>query len=525
MNLKGKRIALTGTLSDGSRDAFKARITDLGGTYVMSLDDEVDVLVVGDKPLASRVDKARKLGVTILDEAQFAKLLASGASPRDDDDVPLAVEPDADLPEAIGIGVDHTRLLDLRLPRRPAPGRLTPSLDRFGHYTLDEPTLKMLRFLTRAVTLRQPCLLEGETASSKTSAVLFLAALANREVVRINLNGQTDTSELVGRYVPNEELPRLSVDDLVAHIDLLEAESQQILQRVTIEARDLSPVETQQIVANERMTAPQWRFQEGLIPRAMRHGWWVILDEMNLAEPPVLERLNSVLEREPTLVLTEGDGTRFGPDGDVPVHPDFRVFATQNPAEYQGRSVLSPAFKDRWVATWQADPPGEREYRQMLDRVVHGRQPDIEALGMRWRGAAFSADPPPHAALAGVPGLSSFLSRLAALHAGLVRMATPSDGKAASLGASRRERYVFSRRALLAVLDGLAEIELVDPRTGASLAFHEAPVPVAIDAIERAYLDRIRGDEDRGRVTALLRSLGLARDGFLHQFQDQDPSP
>lgn len=488
MNLKGKRIALTGGMSELSRDDFKVKIADLGGQYVMSLDDEVDVLVVGDKPLASRVDKARRLGVTILNEVQFAKLLATGASPRDDDDVPLAVEPDADLPAAVAITATHARLLDLALPRRPAPGRLTPALHRFGHYTLDEPTLKMLRFLTRAVLLRQPCLLEGETASSKTSAVLFLAALANREVVRINLNGQTDTSELVGRYVPN--------------------------------ATDSQP-----IAATDHPTiAPQWRFQEGLIPQAMRNGWWIILDEMNLAEPPVLERLNSVLEREPTLVLTEGDGTRFGPDGDVPVHADFRVFATQNPAEYQGRSVLSPAFKDRWVATWQADPPGEREYRQMLDRVVHGRQPDIEALGMRWRGAPFNDDPPPHAILAVVPGLSPFLSRLAALHAGLVRMATPSEGKAASLGASRRERYVFSRRALLAVLDGLAEVHLVDPRTGEVLAFHDAPVPVAIDAIERAYLDRVRGDDDRGRVTALLRSLGLARDGFLHQFTDAEPS-
>jgi MoxR-like ATPase len=521
MSLTDKRIALTGTLVDVSRAAFKDKVAANGGIYVQNLDDAVDVLVVGQMPIASRVDKARRLGIQVVDQAGFDALAVAVAAPGDDADVPLAFEADGDLPPSVEVSPHLVRILDLGVPRR-APGPLTPSSELFAHYTYDGPTLRMLRFVARAVLLRQPCLLEGETASSKTSAILHLAALTGHEVVRINLNGQTDTSELVGRYVPNEDDVHLPVDELLEHLELLEEESQMILRRARADHRALSAVESQQIAANERIRPPPWRFQEGLVPQAMRKGWWVILDEVNLAEPPVLERLNSVLERDPTLVLTEGPGTRFGPGGDIAVHPDFRMFATMNPAEYQGRSVLSPAYKDRWVASWQAESPGEVEYRQMLDRVVFGRHPDVDVGGLRFAGG--KAAHAPYHALGAVAGVDGFLSKLAALHTGLVRMATPSDGKAAALGASRRERYVFSRRALLAVLDGLGALKLTNPRTGALLGFADAPEAIAADALERAYLDRIRGDDDRARVVQLLRSLGLHRDGWLHRFEEQPPS-
>jgi MoxR-like ATPase len=518
VSLAGKKVALTGNLPDVNRNDFRRMVGEAHAEYVANLDDAVDVLVVGDRPLASRVDKARRLGIQVVDRAGFDALLKQTASGADED-VPLAFQAVEDAPPSLEIRERLVRVLDLGVPRRHSPGALTPSVERFAHYTLDRPTLDMLRFVGRAVLLGQPCLLEGETATSKTSSILFLAALTNHEVVRINLNGQTDTSELVGRYVPNEDNVRLDIEALLGHLELLEDESRMILERAREQGRPLTSVEVHQIAANERIRPPQWRFQEGLVPQAMRKGWWVILDEVNLAEPPVLERLNSVLEREPTLVLTEGPGTRFGVGGDVPLHPDFRIFATMNPAEYQGRSVLSPAYKDRWVATWQADSPGELEYRQMLERVVYGRHPDVEIGGVRYRGErGLSA---PYARLGDVAGLPGFLSKLAALHAGLVRMATPTEGKAASLGASRRERYVFSRRALLAVLDGLARLTMMHPATGAPIGFADAPEVIAADAIERAYLDRIRGDDDRGRVVALLRSLGLNRDGWLHRFAEE----
>jgi midasin (ATPase involved in ribosome maturation) len=67
---------------------------------------------------------------------------------------------------------------------------------------MDRPFLETLRAVALGVLYGMPVALEGDTAASKTSAVLYLAHLLGQPVVRLNLNGHTDASELVGRYVP-----------------------------------------------------------------------------------------------------------------------------------------------------------------------------------------------------------------------------------------------------------------------------------------------------------------------------------
>ena len=114
------------------------------------------------------------------------------------------------------------------------------------------------------------------------------------------------------------------------------------------ESAEMNEVEKARLAKTLGLASKSWEFMEGYIPKALRKGVWVILDEMNLAEPQVLERLNSVLEDGHELVLTEGEGTIFAKGGDVEPHDDFRLFGTMNPAEYAGRSTLSPAYRDRW---------------------------------------------------------------------------------------------------------------------------------------------------------------------------------
>ncbi len=71
--LAGKTFVLTGALESMTRDEAKDRIENAGGKVSGSVSGKTDYVLVGDKP-GSKLDKARKLGVKIIDEEAFKKL-------------------------------------------------------------------------------------------------------------------------------------------------------------------------------------------------------------------------------------------------------------------------------------------------------------------------------------------------------------------------------------------------------------------------------------------------------------------
>ncbi|GAB6157969.1 NAD-dependent DNA ligase LigA [Desulfotomaculum varum] len=72
--LAGKTFVVTGTLAAFSRQAAQAAIEQLGGKVASSVSKKTDYLVVGENP-GSKYEKARQLGITILNEAEFIALL------------------------------------------------------------------------------------------------------------------------------------------------------------------------------------------------------------------------------------------------------------------------------------------------------------------------------------------------------------------------------------------------------------------------------------------------------------------
>jgi DNA ligase (NAD+) len=72
--LSGQTIVVTGTLEGFSRDEAKAAIERLGGKTTDSVSKKTSYVVVGASP-GSKVAKAEKAGVPILDEAGFRELL------------------------------------------------------------------------------------------------------------------------------------------------------------------------------------------------------------------------------------------------------------------------------------------------------------------------------------------------------------------------------------------------------------------------------------------------------------------
>lgn len=72
--LVGKIFVLTGTLESLGREEAKDKIRDLGGDVSSSVSKETDYVIAGAEP-GSKYDRAKKLGVKILDEKEFLKML------------------------------------------------------------------------------------------------------------------------------------------------------------------------------------------------------------------------------------------------------------------------------------------------------------------------------------------------------------------------------------------------------------------------------------------------------------------
>ncbi len=72
--LAGKIFVLTGTLPNLSRDEATAQIEARGGRVTSSVSKKTDFVLAGADP-GSKLEKANQLGVKVIDETEFRKLL------------------------------------------------------------------------------------------------------------------------------------------------------------------------------------------------------------------------------------------------------------------------------------------------------------------------------------------------------------------------------------------------------------------------------------------------------------------
>jgi len=269
--------------------------------------------------------------------------------------------------KSIEIKKDKVVVMGVEIPRNPEPGPRTPRQEKFKDFIEDEFSLDLLQKVAKGVYLDTPTMLEGEAAVGKSFTIEYLASLANQEVYRMSLNGQTDTTDLIGKWVPRSEDWREKIEDLYKHPEKCKnPEARKIIESFRIkpspDKEEIAPEkfkdqpkigltkeEAQRIAKSEGMSISEadWIWQDGELPRQIESGAWTVLDEVNTCEPQILVRLNAVLEKNGQLALHE-NGDRIPKSKDP--NKKHMLFVTCNPpgGKYRGRVPLSAEWTSRW---------------------------------------------------------------------------------------------------------------------------------------------------------------------------------
>ncbi|XP_057291392.1 uncharacterized protein LOC130614024 [Hydractinia symbiolongicarpus] len=213
--------------------------------------------------------------------------------------------------------------------------------NNYGIGAIPKPMIGLTKNMKRcwfqilgALDNRQPILISGQNGCGKSMLIESLGKVLHKKMLHLYITPETEPDILVGNFVP----------------------------------------EGKGVV-----------WQEGLVTKAVRDGYWIVLENLSEAQSTVLERLNSVLENPPVWTVTENieKGAEI-----FKVNPDFRILATMTPpsgnrsseclsgANVTTNNELSPALYNRFAVINLTEQQVSREsLSTMYDALAGGEGP------------------------------------------------------------------------------------------------------------------------------------------------------
>ncbi|KAF8635894.1 hypothetical protein AX15_000074 [Amanita polypyramis BW_CC] len=243
-------------------------------------------------------------------------------------------------------------------------------------------------------------ILTGPQNCGKTEVVRLLAHFTGNVLREISINSSTDAMDILGSFEqvddagrifaiakeilvlldtelrswPNSNFRRLQEYRQVLHSNIEKhqtAASSDLLQLCLRIVEDMKEPTSREILLTQlhdlfarSNLAGRFEWVDGPLVQAMRSGYWLLLDNANLCNPSVLDRLNSLCEPDGFLTLSErgfvGDAMQI-----IKPHPNFRLFMTVDP-QY---GELSRAMRNRGIEVALIDPLAGDDSALLLEHL------------------------------------------------------------------------------------------------------------------------------------------------------------